>query len=258
VRLGHGVSKRCARKEIKMAPTDKHDSTKIPISNPTNRESNRGELEKNGDMASQESKLGLGALGEYLSEENLERFGRETGELAAQSKAKAERFVHGDLRDLANRAKDVRRDVKTQFESQIAKIEPKAERLGTKIGGGIRHVRPQVEDLSDTTKGYWKTVKLFLRRHRWALLIGLITLVFIVTGHPEYILYTLLHLVMIIFATAHTIIGILSIIFDNLFEIELFSSLGYAVYNVTYAFYSTAFYITDSIMIWLQWIHIFT
>jgi hypothetical protein len=252
------ISRGCAGKETKMPPADKHGSTNKPTSDPTTHLNNGDELEQNGEMASPEPQPKFRALGKYVSEENMEHLSREARGLAKQGKALAEKFVREDLRDLSVRAEVARRGAKAQLESQIKRIEPKAEQLGTKIGGQFKRARKEVEDLGDATKGRWEKVKLFVRSHRLAILVGLIALIFVVSGHPEYILYTLLHLVMIFFATAHTIIGLLSLIFDSLFEIELFSSMGYALYNVTYAFYFEAFYITDSIMIWLKWIHIFT
>jgi hypothetical protein len=241
-----------------MAPPDKPNVTKTPVPNPTKHEKSPSEVESRGHKPSQELEPRLGVLAGYLSEEKMERFGREARSFADQGKAKAGKFVQEDLRDLAKWAEGTRRDVKVELKKQVEEMGPKAKQLGTNVGARLEHAQAEADKLAVTSKIHRERVKQFLKKYRMAILVGLISLIFVATGHPDYILYTLLHLVMIVFAAAHTIIGILSIIFDNLFRIELFSSIGYALYNVTYAFYAPAFSVTDSVVIWLQWIHIFT
>ena len=123
-----------------------------------------------------------------------------------------------------------------QLERKIEELEPKARQLGADASARFEYALAETEKLAVTSRTYWQKFTKFLKKYRWAILTGLVSLVFIATGHPEYILYTLLHLVMIVFAAAHTAIGVLSLIFDNLFGIEIFSSIGYALYNITYAF----------------------
>ena len=216
------------------------------------------EVKADEHVASPSFKPKIGTLGEYLSEENMERLGRRAKDFADHGKARAEKFVQEDLHNLTELANGARRDVKAELERKFEEMQPKAKQLGAEASVRLERAQTEAEKLAATSKGYWQNFKQLLKKYRLAILVGLFSLAFIATGHPEYILYVLLHLVMILFAAAHTILGILSFIFDNLFEIELFSSMGYALYNVTYAFYAPAFGITNTVVIWLQWIHIFT
>lgn len=241
-----------------MTPPDKPDLTKMPVPNLAKHERSFSEAESHGQMDSQEPKPRFGAIEGYLSEENMERFGRQVRIFAGQSQVKAEKFVQEDLRDLAEWAEVKRGNVKLELKKQVGEVGPKAKQLGTSFGARIEHVQAEADRLAVTSKTHWEKVKQFLKKYRMAILIGLISLIFIATGHPEYILYTLLHLVMILFAAALAIIGILSMIFDNLFGIEFFSSIGDALYNITYAFYAPAYSATESVVIWLRLIHIFT
>lgn len=241
-----------------MAPPDKPEITNDPAPDPTKNENGASELESHRQRDCQELEPQPVALAEFFSEESLERLGRGARSLADRGKAKAEKFVQDDLRELANWAEGARRDVKAELDRHVEEIEPKAKQLGEKVSTRLERAQVEANNLAVTSKSHLGRGKQFLKKNRWAILVVLVSLVFIATGRPEYILYALLHLVMMVFAAAHTIIGILSFIFDNLFGVELFSSIGYALYNITYAFYAPAFSVTDSVVIWLQWIHIFT
>ena len=241
-----------------MALPDELDASKTPTPKPRPRENDVSEVKAHGDMASQSFEPKHGALGEYINEVNMERLGREAGEIVYHGKARAEKFFQEGLRNLTELADGARKDAKAELERKIEELEPKARQLGADASARFEYALAETEKLAVTSRTYWQKFTKFLKKYRWAILTGLVSLVFIATGHPEYILYTLLHLVMIVFAAAHTAIGVLSLIFDNLFGIEIFSSIGYALYNITYAFYAPAFAITNTVVIWLQWIHIFT
>jgi hypothetical protein len=241
-----------------LAPPDKPDNSTTPSPEPKKHDNNASEVKADEQVASPSFEPKLEALGEYLSEENMERLGRGARAFADHGKARAEKFVQEDLHNLTELANGARRDVKAELERKIEEMQPKAKQLGAEASARLERAQTEAEKLAVTSKGYWQNFKQLMKKYRLAILVGLVSLVFIAIGHPEYILYALLHLVMIVFAAAHTIIGILSLVFDNLFGIELFSSMGYALYNVTYAFYAPAFGITNTVVIWLQWIHIFT
>ena len=241
-----------------MAPSDKPDNSTTPSPKLQKHDNNTSEVKTDEQVASPSLEPKRGALGEFLSEVNMERLGRGARAFANHGKARAEKFVEEDFHNLTELANGARKDVKAELERKIEEMQPKVNRLGTEASARLERAQTEAEKLAVTSKGYWQNFKQLLKKYRLAILVGLVLLVFMATGHPEYILYSLLHLAMIVFAAAHTIIGILSLIFDNLFGIELFSSIGFALYKVTYELYATAFGITKSVMIWLQWIHIFT
>jgi hypothetical protein len=240
-----------------LAPPDKPDYSTTPCPAPKKHDNNASEVKAEEQVASPSLDLKLGALGDYLSEENMERLGRGARAFAGHGTARAEKFVKEDLQNLTELANGARRDAKAELERKIAEMHPKAKQLGAEANAKLVRAQTEAAKLAVTSKGHWQNFNKLLKKYRFAILVGLVSLAFIATGHPEYILYALLHLVMFVFALVYTIIGTGELIFDNLLGIELFSFIGDAFYNVIYAFYAPAYYTTNTVVIWLQWIHIF-
>ena len=240
-----------------MAPHDKPDTSAAPSPELKKHDNYAIEEEADEQVTRPSMDLKLGTVGEYFNEENMESLGRGARAFADHGKARVERFVEEDLQNLTELASEARKDAKAKLERKIEEMQPKANQLGAEASARLERAQTEAKKLAVTSKGYWLNFKQLLKKYRFVILVGLVSLAFIATGHAEYILYALLHLVMFVFALVYTIIGLGELIFDNLFGIELFSFIGDAFYNVIYAFYAPAYNTTNTVVIWLQWIHIF-
>jgi hypothetical protein len=192
-----------------------------------------------------------------LSEENIQKLGQKVGIMSGQSKAKLGKFIQEDLKAVNAWASDAHGDIKSKIEGEAKKVGPKVKKIQKDVGSGFTKAQIEADKLANVSKNKLSNFKSFIWKYRFLILIFLISLIFFSIGRPEYILYIIFHVVMIIFAAIHTLIGILSLIFDNLFGIEFFMFLHDLLYTITYMFYMVAFKFTNSVEIWLQLIHIF-